>query len=164
MHAQIGFGLSQGVLYAPSLPVLCMTFACQPVHIPAGHVLHTDQQEGGDVEHGDVRSPPRTAQEGKAERNSKETLAHHPPPAPATVTQQAPTINCPLESITPAGLIDLLPFLFKGLGGRRRRRWSYHSWSLASMPNCDRHHVFFCAISKARLCGYVVREYHRFCS
>lgn len=47
--------------------LLCMTFACSRPCIPVGHVLHTDQQEKGDVEHADVRSPPHTKQGGHVE-------------------------------------------------------------------------------------------------
>lgn len=44
------------ILYAgPTVPLcdLCL----QPARIPVGHVLHTDHQEEGDVEHVDIKSP-----------------------------------------------------------------------------------------------------------
>lgn len=93
-------------LYAPSPPVGLCNLCLQLVHIPAGHVLHTDQQEEGDVEHGDVRSPPHTPRKrgtlnwtvsGILKLLEPPTPAPHPSPPPATVTQLAPTINCPLE-------------------------------------------------------------------
>lgn len=71
-HILIGFDLSplsvyMCLLYAPG-PIAPLYDLClEPACIPVGHVLHTDQQEEGDVEHADVRSPPHTEQEGHVE-------------------------------------------------------------------------------------------------
>lgn len=59
------------LLYAPGPMAPLYDLCLQPARIPVGHVLHTDQQEEGDVEHVDVRSPPHTEQEGHVELHTE---------------------------------------------------------------------------------------------
>lgn len=118
------------LLYAPSPAAPLYDLCLQQSRIPAGRVLHTDHQEEGDVEHADVRSPPHTEHKGHcwiAHRILKRffslSLSFAPVPfllrpSPATITQHAPSINCLLNSITLAGIMDLLPFFSQAkLGG-----------------------------------------------
>lgn len=59
------------LLYAPGPMASLYDLCLQPARIPAGRVLHTDHQEGGDVEHADLRSPPHTEHEGHVELHTE---------------------------------------------------------------------------------------------
>lgn len=52
------------ILYVPGLMAPLYDLCLQLARIPAGRVLHTDQQEEEDVEHEDVRSPPHIQHRG----------------------------------------------------------------------------------------------------